>query len=409
VIIVQENRSVDNLFNGFPGADTVPMGVKHDGTMVPLQPASIVEKYDISHQHTHWEVQYADGGMNGFDVADPDLHPFTYVPANESKPYFDLASQYTLADHMFQSNTGPSFVAHQYLISGHSMPGMGGMACENPNNVATGGAPWGCDGDPNTDRVNVLLPTGMELPGAIYPCSDYTTLADLMDQNHVTWRYYAPGQGKGGYNWSAFQAIQHIRKGPDWSTDVISPETTILTDLAGANPLLAQVTWVTPSSANSDHLGVTKYLPGTTTPGGPAWVTSVVNAIGNSPFWKDTAILITWDDWGGFYDHVKPPQKDYMGLGFRVPLIVVSPYAKKGYVSKAQHEFGSILHFTEEVMGLPSLHSVDANATDNRADDLADCFDFTQTVQPFKATKVPVGPEFFVHQAPSDEPPDDDF
>src|SRR5262249_60513469 len=107
--------------------------------------------------------------------------------------------------------------------------------------------------------------------------------------------------------------------------------------------------------------------------------------------------------------HVKPPQQDYMGLGFRVPLIVVSPYAKKGYVSKAQHEFASILRFTEEVMGLPSLHSIDPDATDDRADDLAACFDFTQPVQPFQATKVPVGPEVFIHQAPSAEPPDDDL
>lgn len=409
VIIVQENRSVDNLFNGFPGADTVRMGLKHDGTMIPLQPASIVQTYDISHAHTHWEAQYNDGGMNGFDTADPSLNPFTYVPQTEAQPYWDLASKYTFADHMFQSNTGPSFVAHQYLIAGHSLPGMGGMACENPNNVSTGGAPWGCDGNPATDRVNVLLPSGAEIANAVYPCADYTTLADVMDQHGVTWRYYTPAPAKPGYIWSAFQAIKHIRQGPDWSTDVISPETMILTDLAGASPMLAQVTWVTPSAANSDHLKSTQYLPGTTTPAGPPWVTSVVNAIGKSPFWKDTAIFITWDDWGGFYDHVKPPQPDYMGLGFRVPLIVVSPYAKKGYVSKAQHEFASILHFTEEVMGLPSLHSIDPDATDDRADDLADCFDFTQAVQPFRGIHAPVGPEYFVAQPPSEEPADDDL
>ena len=409
VIIVQENRTVDNLFNGFPGADTVKTGVKHDGTTIALQPASMVQSYDISHAHLHWEAQYNDGGMNGFDTADPSLTPYTYVPATETKPYFDLAMKYTLADHMFQSNTGPSFVAHQYLIAAHSMPGMGGMASDNPNNVSTGGAPWGCDGDPATDRVNVLLPTGALIMNAIYPCSDYTTLADVMDKHGVTWRYYTPAPAASGYIWSAYQAIKHIRQGPDWSTDVISPETNILTDLGGANPTLAQVTWVTPSAANSDHLKSTKYLPGTTTPAGPAWVTSVVNAIGASPFWKDTAIFIVWDDWGGFYDHVKPPQQDYMGLGFRVPLIVVSPYAKKGYVSKTQHEFASILKFTEQAMGLPTLHSQDPDATDDRADDLSDCFDFTQTVTPLQRTQVPVSADYFIHQAPSDEPADDDF
>src|SRR5262249_10817410 len=157
----------------------------------------------------------------------------------------------------------------------------------------------------------------------------------------VSWRYYSPGVGANGYIWSAYQAIDHIRNGPDWDAHVISPETRVLADLGAATPQLAQVTWVVPSGPNSDHLKSTQYLPGTQTPAGPAWVTSIVNAVGASPFWSETAIFITWDDWGGFYDHVKPPQADYMGLGFRVPLIVVSPWARKGYVSKVQHEFGS--------------------------------------------------------------------
>jgi phospholipase C len=408
VIIIQENRTVDNLFNGFPGADTVTTGLKHDGTTIPLAEASMVQSYDISHAHGHWVAQYNGGAMNGFDVADPDLRSYSRVPASESKPYFDLARAYTFADHMFQSNTGPSFVAHQYLIAAHSMPGMGGFASENPNNVSQGGAPWGCDGDAATDRVAVLLPTGMEINNAIYPCGDYLTLADVLDQAGLEWRYYAPALSKPGFIWSAFQAIKHIRTGPDWANHVISPETTILGDLGGASPRLADVTWVTPSSGNSDHLNATKYLAGTTTPAGPAWVASVVDAIGKSPFWPETAIFIVWDDWGGFYDHVAPPRQDFMGLGFRVPLIVVSPYAKKGYVSKTQHEFASILHFTEEAMGLPTLHSQDADATDDRADDLRDCFDFGQTAEPFIELAPAVKPVYFSAQAPTGEAPDDD-
>jgi phospholipase C len=408
VIIIQENRSVDNLFNGFPGADTVAVGTKHDGTTIPLADASMVQSYDISHAHAHWETQYNKGAMNGFDIADPNLHPFTKIPAAESKPYFDLAMGYTFADHMFQSNTGPSFPAHQYLISGHSMPGMGGFADGNPNNVNLGGAPWGCDGDMGTDRVDVLLPSGLQLVNAIYPCADYTTLADVMDETAVTWRYYSPAVGANGYIWSAYQAIRHIREGADWAAHVVSPETTILDDLGGAQPSLAQVTWVTPSGPNSDHLVATRYLPGTTTPAGPAWVLSVVNAIGASPFWPETAIFITWDDWGGFYDHVKPPQPDYMGLGFRVPLIVVSPYAKKGYVSKVPHEFGSLLKFTEEALNLPSLHSLDPDATDDRADDLSDCFDFDQAVTPLAAPAPAAPADFFIGEPPSTTLPDDD-
>src|SRR5262249_5805023 len=133
-----------------------------------------------------------------------------------------------------------------------------------------------------------------------------------------------------------------------------------------------------------------------------------VDAIGASRFWAETAIFITWDDWGGFYDHVAPPQPDYMGLGFRVPLIVVSPYAKKGYVSKVPHEFGSLLKFTELAMNLPSLHSMDADATDERADDLSDCFDFAQAVAPLGLPAPAVDAEYFTGQPPARELPDDD-
>lgn len=401
VIIVQENRTLDNLFMSFPGADTATSGLKHDGTTQPLMAQSLQQNYDISHAHTAFLTEYNNGAMNGFDLQ--DIRSYQFVPQTETKPYWDMAKAFVLADRMFQSNTGPSFVAHQYLVAAHSpkatVNGQTGFADENPNLVGTGGAPWGCDGNPMSDFVSLLLPNGMELKNAVYPCFDYVTLADVADRYGVTWHYYAPAVGAGGYIWSAYQAISHIRKGPDWSQDVISPETTILSD--APKGVLAQITWVTPSGANSDHLK-------SATTNGPHWVASVVNAIGQSASWSDTAIFITWDDWGGLYDHVKPPQLDYMGLSFRVPLIVVSPYAKHGYVSHVQHEFASILHFTEEIFGLPSLHSIDSDATDERADDLADCFDFSQTPQPFVPIAAKVSPAQFMAMPISNEPPDDD-
>jgi len=112
--------------------------------------------------------------------------------------------------------------------------------------------------------------------------------------------------------------------GSEWASRDISPQTQVLTDIANGN--LAQVTWIVPDWAHSDH-------PGNNSSEGPDWVASIVNAIGASPFWNSTAILINWDDWGGWYDHVPPQTIDSMGPGFRVPLIVVSPYAKHGYVS----------------------------------------------------------------------------
>jgi len=173
---------------------------------------------------------------------------------------------------------------------------------------------------------------------------------------------------------------------------------------AVTNGTLPSVSWIVPGNGPiSEH-------PGTDGPltDGQAFVTRMVNTVMRSDYWDDTAIFITWDDWGGLYDHVKPPQADYMGLGFRVPLIVVSPFAKKGHVSKVQHEFGSILKFTEAAMGLPALHDSDPDATDDRADDLRDCFDFSQTVQPLFEQNLPVPREFFIQEAPSDLPPDDD-
>ncbi len=129
-----------------------------------------------------------------------------------------------------------------------------------------------------------------------------------------------------------------MRYGPDWS-NVVSPETNVITDAIAGN--LPAVSWVVPKSYNSDHsAGISN--------AGPSWVAAVVNAIGEGPDWKTTAVFLTLDDWGGWFDHVPPPQVDPMGLGFRVPLIAISPYAKKGYVSHGQHDFGVAGQFALE-------------------------------------------------------------
>jgi phospholipase C len=389
VIIIQENRSVDDLFNGFPGADTAQAGQTHDGSTVRLTQRSLAAPGDAEHSHGAWVTDWNSGGMNGFDLRAPQGQPSTYnyefVPQSETVPYWNLASTYTFADRFFQSNTGPSFPAHLYLISGQSA-----MAAGNPeiSNVPTN--PWGCDSPPNA-IVQVLTQNG-QLTDGPFPCFDFTTLADEMDNAGVSWRYYAPALGTSGDVWSAFDAIRHIRFGGDWNR-VISPETQILTDVSSGS--LAQVTWVVPSKINSDHAG-------SKSTSGPQWVASIVNAIGGSQYWNNTVIFVTWDDWGGWYDHVSPPQLDAMGLGFRVPLIVVSPFAKRAYVSHVQHEFGSILKFTEEQFGLPSLGTTDA-----RADDLSDCFNFGQRLERFVPVKTRISPTFFIHQPASGEPPDD--
>jgi phospholipase C len=345
---MQENRSFDNLFRGFPGADTAQTGLDQ-GIPVALRPTPLGNGPDLDHTHTGWWKQWDGGKMDNFAISGT-LLPYSYILPEEIAPYWTLARQFTLGDRMFQSNTGPSFVAHQYMIAGQSA-----KASENPS-----GGVWGCDAKPDA-RVPLLGPNGTDLPG-VYPCFDYQTMADLLDARGITWRYYAPGSGTDRFFiLSAYQAIRHIRFGPDWPVKVTSPETRVLTDIANGD--LAQVTWIVPAFNNSDHPGAPAQ--------GPDWVGDIVNAIGASKYWNSTTIFIAWDDWGGFYDHVPPPQTDDM-------------------------------RYMEEVFGLPSLGTRDRNA-----DDFHDCFDMTQPPTPYAPVKTNHSAEFFLKQKPSG-PPDDD-
>jgi phospholipase C len=134
----------------------------------------------------------------------------------------------------------------------------------------------------------------------------------------------------------------------------------------------------------------------------------VVNAIGASKYWNTSAIIVTWDDWGGFYDNAAPPQLDYRGLGIRVPCLIISPYAKRGHVSHVQYEYGSILRFIEEVNGIPpgSIGPTSLGYTDARANSLDDAFDFTQKPRKFSNIPSKYPSEYFLRQPPSDTPLD---
>jgi phospholipase C len=152
------------------------------------------------------------------------------------------------------------------------------------------------------------------------------------------------------------------------------PETNIFNDITLGQ--LPAVSWVVPTGSNSDHAN-------NNSTAGPSWVGDLANAIGTSKYWNNTVIFVTWDDWGGWYDHVTPHIYNSYELGFRVPLIVISPYAKAGYVSHVPHEFASILKFTEAQFALGSL-----GYTDARADDLSDCFNFAQSPLPYHVVPV---------------------
>jgi phospholipase C len=407
VVIFQENRSTDNLFgsnpNFLPGADIATSGVNSQGQTIPLTAVPLANNYDLSHAHSAFVAMYAHGNMTGADkigvtcqkgaTGCPPANPqFKYVDNSTGivNPYFQLAEQYTFGDRMFQTNQGPSFPAHQFIISGTSAPSSNSdlFAAENPGGVTGAGNNTGCAA-PSAEFVRMIDPNGNEALKA-YPCFDHQTLADLLDNAGVSWRYYAPSAGS---IWTGPNAIQHLRFGSDWANDVVLKPARVLTDIA--NGRLANVSWVIPTGQESDHPAGNQGL-------GPPWVASIVNAIGQSQYWDNTVIIITWDDWGGWYDHVPPTIINSYEYGFRVPLIVVSSFARQGYVSHVTHDFGSILHFIEEVYRLPSLGYADA-----LADDLSDCFDFHRH-NLFKKIPAPHDAKYFLNDKSTPEDPDND-
>jgi phospholipase C len=400
VIIFQENRSVDDLFNGLPGADTVRSGLNSKGQTVKLQPIDLSAPYDLGHKHSDFALEYDGGKLDGFDgdksacqgvtiCISRGLRAYGYVPQDEVKPYFIMAERYTFGDRMFQTNQGPSFPAHQYIISGTSTIADGSAlrAADNPLSPQAGNSGGGCDSSPGS-LVFLIDPAG-KVGQTAFPCFRRLSLMELIDRKSLTWRYYQNTTGAG--LWNAPDAIEQIRASPSYK-NVKSPSSAVLTAIAKGR--LADVVWVTPSARESDHARDTDGS-------GPSWVATIVNAIGESRYWANTAIFVTWDDWGGWYDHVAPPIYNSYELGFRVPLIVISPYAKTHYISHVQHEFGSILKFSEETFGLPSMHT-----TDERADDLSDCFDFSQPPTKFKPIPARFPPSYFLKQSLDREPPD---
>ncbi|MGA8475533.1 MAG: alkaline phosphatase family protein [Candidatus Cybelea sp.] len=399
VYIIQENRSFDNLFQGYPGADTVAEGRDSKGELVALKPVGLAATYDIDHSamamftacHGTGKLPGTKCRMDGFNREQHSFGPrgvrypeYVYVPHKDSKPYFDMAHEWVVADHMFQSHLDESFVGHQYVIAA--------QAASSVNLPAT---LWGCGGG-ESDKVATIR-EDRQYGKPQTACFDYKTLGDELDKAKLSWRFYTSkylsrSSGDGSY-WSAYQAVSHIYYGPDWKKDIITPQKRFLIDVAAGK--LANFTWITPVCDDSDHVNCGGGF-------GPSWVAALVNAVGTSKFWDSTAIFVQWDDWGGLYDHVAPPFKDYDGLGFRVPLLVISPYAKQNHVSHKQYETASVLRFAEDLFGLNQLAAADARALSPALD----CFDFSQAPRKFVRIKAPLGREFFLRQANDYRAPD---
>ncbi|HTU40062.1 MAG TPA: alkaline phosphatase family protein [Candidatus Aquilonibacter sp.] len=438
VVIIQENRTPDNLFHDpkliGAGADIALQGMTSTGQMVTLTPAILATKYDLDHTHRgflnicNYDNSTNSCLMNTADLNDcipviekcPPYPQYQYVDNSTGaiQPYFTMAETYTFGDRMFQTNQGPSFPAHQYLLSGTSRIATSSpiAQAENPDYTRVGaGVGAGCLANPGSTikTLDLSNPNPAAPEGILsFPlCFDHPTLTDVLDAAGLSWKYYA---STAGYIWTAPVAIKHLCQpsgtennltcsGPDW-TDA-NPKVVIegsgaqiITDIS--NQQLASVSWVTPDGSASDH-------PGSGADTGPSWVSAIVNAVGQSPYWADTAIIVTWDDFGGWFDHVAPPIRNSYEIGLRVPLIVISPYAKAAYISHVNHDFGSILKFIEAAFGLGEIDQAVGYA-DSESDDLADCFDFTQTPVAFTPIPAPLDANYFLNDKSPPTPPDND-
>ena len=361
VFIIKENRTFDQIFGTFPGADGATTGTISTGQILTLGHAPDRLPRDIAHYYWDANTAIDNGKMDKFDQSnDPgvqcnvngDYLCMTQHVQADIPNYFSYASTFTLADHMFSSLKGPSLPNHLYTIAAQS-----GGVIGNPSSEASA---WGCDAAEGT-TVPVVDSNGILTNQ--FPCFDFETLADLLDGAGISWKSYA----RSGNGWNAFDEINHIRNTSLWTSNV-APDTQFVTDAQSGQ--LPAVSWLVPSGGQSEH-------PNNSTCNGENWTVDQINAIMQGPDWGSTAIFLFWDDFGGFYDHVAPPVSDQFGMGPRVPLLIISPYALPSHISQTTYEFSSVLKFVEERYGLPPLTERDANAND-----LLDSFNFSQSPLP---------------------------
>ena len=416
IVIIQENRSFENFFAGYPGANA-PL----EGCAVPVTPGGRIRRVhrhttiscpkgdkviplkkitfqgpDLQHNWHSSVVGYHQGKMDGFGhFGTAAYNAYEYVDPKLSEPYWQIAQQYVLADAMFPTEFGGSFTGHLTLVAGND------NLQEHPYEAEVdfpNGTYDDCDSPPGTTSSYITAKRVEEYYKGPFPCFDqWNTMAETLDASSISWKMYASKRLHAGM-WEPFEADKYVRYGPDWTNNIIAPPSKVLQDAANGN--LASVSWVTPTKPDSDHPG--------DGPLGPSWVGSVINAIGESSYWPTSAIVVVWDDYGGWYDNAVPPQLDPRGLGIRVPCLIISPYAKQNYVSNVQYEYGSILRFIEEVYGLPPgvMGPKSEGYTDGRATSLDDAFDFTQSPRKFTPFQVKTPISHFLHEPPSNDPID---
>lgn len=412
VIIMQENRSFDSYFGTYPGADGFPMKDGHPSVCVPdPQTHTCVLPYHdpkrINGGGPHGEEaarEDIDGGrMDGFIASDEraqgeqhcqhSLNPacasgapdevMGYHDAQEIPNYWAYAESFVLQDHMFESDMGWSLPEHLYTVSGWS------ARCPVVHD------PLACVSAPQDPE----LPPE-DNPGGSEPHYEWTDLTYLMHKHHVSWRYYVlagsepdcqddeaivctPVQQSAATPeiWNPLPYFSDVRE--DGQLSNIQPTADFYT--AAETGMLPEVSWVIPNGTVSEH-------PPANIAVGQAYVTSLINAIMRGPDWWSTAIFLSWDDWGGFYDGVQPPRVDQAGYGLRVPGLVISPYARRGYIDHQILSHDAYLKFIEDdFLGGERLNPRSDGRPDSRPDvrealpilgNLEADFDFSQPPAP---------------------------
>ena len=356
LFVMLENHTFDNFFGSFPGVNGVASA-----------PAPNPMGCDINHTRAHYVASF-NAGMDGFDVRGVVSYSEQDVPI-----LWQYARHFGLSDNFYTSAAASSSPNHIYMLAAQSA----GLDETNAIPGPAGKAVSGCLSRPNNLNGSIS-PTGSAYMQ--YPCLDIASVPALLEGAGVSWRYYCDTA-----IWLAPWYISSLAQSPNVVTNVDQ----VLTDIQDGQ--LASVSWVCPDWPYSDH-------PPRLLEAAQNFVANLTNAVMNSEYWGTAAIFVTWDDWGGFYDHVVPPVIDSMGLGPRVPLLVISPYAIPGYISHAQAEFSSLVKFVEFNWGLPSLDQRDANPD---ISDLTDFFDFGQSPQPpLLQTLLPVNEALQVYPYP---------
>ena len=379
VFVLLENHSFDNVFGRFPGADGTTTAKSATQGTIPLLPAPPYNWHDINHDRSDTVTAIHHGKMDGFQWnAGADLNGEgqafqQYTPAAIPN-FWTYARHFVLADRAFASVASGTFPNRLYSVAAQS-----GGVITNPQNWRRG---WGCDSSRYTFTLR-LTPQNKYIGAGT--CFGFATLADTMEHAHVSWAYYAAPPPDLGYIWSALDSFPSIRMTRLWRARVKDQARFEADARAGRLPAFS---WVTPTFAQSSH-------PPYPMCAAENWFVSKMTALMQGPQWSSSLVVLAWDDYGGYYDHVLPPTVDRYGLGLRVPLLIISPYAKHGYVSHTVYSFESVLKTFEEIAGLAPLTD-----RDHVAHDLLDSFDFTQKPAPplilpqRTCTRVPPAAQF---------------